>query len=195
MARATYERGAKVRRWERKLDDPSAALKQIGALMVAESQAAFREQRFAEKAWDARAPVNVFGIIADFHQGRTKPPQRRFERRPALVDTGRLRSSISFQLRSPKVVEVGTNLDYAAAHQFGGKVKSKPLTRKVRRALWRWLRNEESSLRKRLGWLLNRKFEGKEIEAEVPARPFVGITKQTIEDVREVVGVTIMEAR
>ena len=81
------------------LDNPQAALKQIGILMVAESQRAFKAQQFGAKKWDQRAPVNVFGIIADFTAGKTKPPNRRFDQRPALRDTGRLSSSIAYQVK------------------------------------------------------------------------------------------------
>jgi hypothetical protein len=78
--------------------------------MVAESQQSFRDQRFGSDAWEPRAPVNVFAIIADFHAGKKSPPQRRFESRPALRDTGRLAQSISWKLVGTDVVEVGSNL-------------------------------------------------------------------------------------
>ena len=100
--RVTFKKGAKVGRIEKNLDNPKAALEQIGVLMVAESQRAFKEQQFGAKKWDQRAPVNVFGIIADFHiGGRAKPPERRFDRRPALIDTGAngLLGSIAHQVK------------------------------------------------------------------------------------------------
>lgn len=79
-----FEKGAKIERIESKLANPEVALRQVGALMVAESQRAFRDQKFGEKAWDARkGKINVFGIIADFYEGKKSPPARRFESRPA----------------------------------------------------------------------------------------------------------------
>ena len=42
-----------------------------------------------------------------------------------LVDTGRLRSSITYFADSEQV-EIGTNVEYAAVHQFGGKVNARP---------------------------------------------------------------------
>jgi phage gpG-like protein len=195
MARATFRRGAKVDRWLRNLESPAAALKKIGALMAAESQAAFRNQSFGDKPWAPRSDVNVFGIIADFAQGRRQPPQRRFEKRPALQDTGRLAASITFRMVDPKTVEVGSNLPYAGVHHRGGKVESQPISERVRKGLWKWLKKQDKGLKRRLGWILNRKFAGKTLTMEVPARPIVGITKQTIADVREAVGVSIMEAR
>lgn len=202
MVRVTFDRGDKVRRWERGLANPKNALKQIGAMMVAESQQAFKAQRFGNVEWEPRAPVNVFGIIADFHQGRRKPVARRFERRPALRDTGQLARSIAFHVAG-NVVEVGSNLPYAALHHHGSppQAESKPLTAKVRRALWRWLKAEEPDgpgpLTKRLGWLLNRHAfpDGTTLKMDVPRRPIVGITRQTRKDIFETIGVRIMEVR
>jgi phage gpG-like protein len=190
----TFKPGAKIARWERNLENPSAALKAIGALMVAESQGAFKAQRFGGDVWRARGPVNVFGIIADFHAGKRAPAQRRFQTRPALQDTGRLRMSIAFQV-SGDTVAVGSNLPYAAVHQEGGKSTSAPITEKVQQALWRWLKKQGSDLKAKLGFLLNKKYTGQTLEMTVPKRPFVGITRQTLRDVKEAVGVHIMEVR
>lgn len=195
MARATFKKGAKLRRWEKNFDDPRRALKQIGALAVSESQLAFRDQKFDGEAWPPRSDVNVFGIIADFAQGRRSPPARRFQRRPALRDTGRLAASVSFRIVGSKVVEIGSNLSYAAKHQAGGETESETITKKVRRLLWLWLRNRGVELRRRLGWLLNRKFLDQRIKGEVPQRRFVGITRTLRRDAVRVVGVEIMEAR
>lgn len=194
MARVTFSKGAKVARIEQKLENPADALKQIGALMVAESQRAFKKQSHGGKPWEPRAPVNVFGIIADFHAGRQKPPQRRFERRPALRDTGRLSASINFRV-SGKTVEVGSNLPYAHVHNQGGEVESKPINSEVRSALYDWLKTQKLAMRRRLGWLLNKKFRDQKLKMNVPARRFVAITKRTRETVRRAVGVEIMEIK
>ncbi len=195
MARATFKKGAKVKRWEKNLDNPQAALKQIGALMTAESQRAFKDQKFGKEPWQPRGQVNVFGIIADFHAGKRTPPARRFETRPALRDTGRLSASIAFKLLGSKVVEVGSNLPYAGVHHTGGEVESEPITESVQRLLGNWLKNKGSEFKNRLGVLLNKKLRGTTLKMDVPERPIVGITKQTLKDVQEAVGVKIMEAK
>ena len=195
MARATFKKGAKVKRWEKNLDNPQAALKQIGALMTAESQRAFKDQKFGKEPWQPRGQVNVFGIIADFHAGKRTPPARRFETRPALRDTGRLSASIAFKLLGSKVVEVGSNLPYAGVHHTGGEVESEPITESVQRLLGNWLKNKGSEFKSRLGFLLNKKLRGTTLKMDVPERPIVGITKQTLKDVQEAVGVKIMEAK
>lgn len=198
MGRVTFKKGAKVERWERNLDNPKKALKVIGQLMVSESQKAFREQKFGKEAWEPRAPINVYGIIADFAAGKAKPPARRFEPRPALVDTGRLKgpTGIAAKTIGTKIVEVGSNLPYAGVLHHGGKIESETITEKVQMALGKWLlKVEDDAIFDRLGFLLNKSWRGKKLEGKVPARPFVGITKRTIVDVRQAVGREIMEVR
>lgn len=192
MTRATFDKGAKMERWEKNLENPRGALKQIGVLVTAESQRAFRDQQHGRDKWAPRSDVNVFGIIADFSKGST-PPARRFERRPALRDTGRLSASIAYKVLGVKAVEIGTNLPYAGVQQYGGTVESEKITEALQRALWKWLKPKSADLKARLGWLLNKKYRGETLKMEVPARPFVGITKDTREDVREVLGREIME--
>lgn len=194
MTKATFQKGAQIERWEKNLENPRRALKQIGAIVVAESQRSFREQQHGRDKWESRAPVNVYGIIADFSKGGT-PPARRFERRPVLRDTGRLSSSLSFKVQGRTTVEAGSNIPYAGTMQHGGEIESETITGTMRRAIWKWLKPKDKGLKSSLGWLLNKKFKGKTLKGEVPARPFVGLTKDTFEDVREVVGVEIMEVR
>jgi len=191
--RVAFDEGDRIRRFGKNLDDPKVALKQIGAMMVAESQLAFKAQKLGKEKWDARAPINVYGIISDFHGGKSKPPERRFERRPALRDTGRLAASIAFNVISKTTVEVGSNLPYAGVHQEGGPIESKPITKAVQEKLGDWLKGNGSAYKKALGFLLNRKLTGETRKGKVVARPFVGVTKQTIEDVLEIVGVKILE--
>ena len=47
-----------------------------------------------------------------------------------LIDTGRLRDSITHRA-SNDAVEVGTNVIYAAIHQFGGRIEAKKKNRKA----------------------------------------------------------------
>lgn len=187
------KKGRKIQRWVKALDNPQKALKQVGIMMVAESQRAFVEQKFGGQPWRERAVPNVMGIIADFAAGRTKPKSRRFDARPALMDTGSLAKSISYRIVSADTVEVGTNLPYAPTLHSGGKVQSEPVTKKMQDAIWKWLKGEDRELRRSLGWLLNKKFTGKRIEAEVPKRRMVGVTKQTKQDIRQIVKVAIFE--
>lgn len=194
MPRVTFTRGEKFERVMKDLIDPGVALKQIGILLVAESQRAFKMQQHGDKPWDARAPVNIFGIISDFAQGKAKPAARRFETRPALRDTGRLASSIAFQVTG-NTVEWGTTVEYAAVHQHGGETKSEKMTGTVRRKLWKWLKRQDTEMKRRVGWVLNAKFRDESITQNVPARPFLGITPATRKAVAKMIGVEIMETK
>lgn len=188
-----YDEGAKIRRWRVNLESPTKVLEQIGEMMVSESQRAFKKQRFGRDRWKRRAPINVYGIIADFAaKGRRAPPARRFETRPALVDTGRLRGSIAKEV-SGQTVTVGSNLPYAAVLHSGGPISSKKITPEVQKKLGKWLKGKGSKFKTALGWLLNKKWTNKKLEGEVDARPFVGLTKQTRADIKTLVGVHVME--
>ena len=88
-------------------------------------------------------------------------------------------------------VEVGSKLSYAGILHHGGPIKSDPIG-PIREALSEWLSGAGKSARKQLGFLFADKFRGG-LKGKVEARPFVGVTKQTLDDVEEVIGVTIME--
>lgn len=122
----------------------------LGALAAARAQRAFRLQR-GRKPWAPRMTPNVPGIVRDLNLGR-EPSPRRWRGRPALVDTGRLRSSITWRVGAREVV-VGTNLPYAATQNEGGisTVQLDPfgvatLAQKIRR----------NRRLKPLGWLFRR---------------------------------------
>lgn len=171
-----FETGAKIKRMAQKLKDPKQALNIIGLMMVAESQRAFKDQAWEGKAWLPRGKVNTFGIINDLSLGRSIP-KRRFDQRPALMDTGLLMKSISHRVRGT-YVEVGTKVKYAQAHQKGGATRSETVTKSVQKQLWAWLQKKANKKwQPNLGWLLNRKLSGKKIDGRVPARPFLGLTK------------------
>jgi phage gpG-like protein len=182
-----YKNAAMIR-FERAFSDPVPALRAIGAAMVAESQDAFQQQKFGEEEWEPRAAPNVMGIIADFALGRKEPLARRFERRPALMDTGRLRQSIAFRVTDNKALEVGTTLDYASALHYGGEVESEIITQEMQESLWDWLSKSGAAHKKQLGFLLNKKQVGKPITTTVPARTLVGVSDQTVDDIREIIG-------
>lgn len=187
--------GDKIRRIEENLRNPRAALTQIGAIVLAEAQDAFKQQAWNGKAWKPRKVPNVFGIISDFYEGKTEPPARRFVDRPALRDTNRLASTLSWAVKNETTVEIGSNLPYASAHQFGKQVESKPITADVQSRLYEWLKKKGAQWKSKLGFLLNKKYRGQKLTTTVPKRQFVGLTKQTREDIYETIGVKIYEVK
>lgn len=195
MVRAQFERGAKIRRMEKNLVRPTTALRQIGAIMVSESQRSFKSQGLQGDRWQGRSVPNVFGIISDFTNGAAAPPARRFQDRPALRDTGRLSGSISFQLVGDTSVDVGTNLPYAQVHQTGGEIESETITSDVQSRLSKWLKGRGKGWKDSLGWLLGARWTGEKLKSRVPERKFLGITRETEQAVQRLVGVSITEAR
>ena len=73
----------------------------LGALALAYAQQAFDRQALGAEQWAARYPkqqgakVNVAGVVADFLEGKKNPPDRRFQDRPAGIDKGLLRRSLT----------------------------------------------------------------------------------------------------
>lgn len=83
-----------------------------------------------------------------------------------LSDTGRLRKSIDYAA-TPSKVMVGSNADYARIHQMGGTVK--PKGKKA---------------------LKFKGLDGKDVfvkQVDIPARPYIGVSKQDMDEVRETI--------
>lgn len=85
-----------------------------------------------------------------------------------LTDTARLRQSITFRA-GPSSAEVGTNVRYAAVHQFGATIRAKTAKGLVFRVG-----------RTRSGW---RRMQ----QVTIPARPFLGLDAQDIAEMDAIV--------
>jgi len=83
-------------------------LKAIGAYMLGSVEKNFQEQGRPKK-WE--------GLKASTIAGRRKGKGRGGPK--ILIDTGRLKNSISFRLVTSPGVEIGTNVKYAARQHFG----------------------------------------------------------------------------
>lgn len=168
-------------RFRRRLEDPRPALRRIGALMLAESQRSFRDQSYGGERWPARYEgqeepfINVAGALSDVVRGRTIR-DRRFDRRPALIDTGTLRGSLTFALRGDKAVSVGSTVPYASKHLFG-LASSQAVTNVARRTLVKEYRRfkrgggERFEAFKKLGFL----HTVRTLETNIQQRPFIGL--------------------
>ena len=90
-------------------------------------------------------------------------------RKKLLKDTGTLRNSIKAKADN-KMATLGTNLEYASTHQFGAKnrrIKAKNC--KV--------------LKFRIG---NKCISAKEVVVNIPARPFLGISEEDKQDIKDI---------
>ena len=157
----------------RRFEDKRPILTALGLVLLNKSQNAFKKQRFGKSRWRARSVPNVAGIISDLNRG-ANPPARRFQGRPALVDTGRLRNSIAMKVGTDGV-EVGTKVKYAADHEQGKTITIR-LTKAGKTNLSRLLA-KKTSLRKSLGFL----FKKSTIKVKLPKRQIVGADQDDID--------------
>ncbi len=107
-----------------RIEDVRPALKRMGAIMLATSQKAFADQAYGPERWPERYEgqpdpfISVAGALSDLKRDQ-KIKDRRFDRRPALVDTGILRNSLTFGVKGKRSVSVGTTDPKAPKHLFG----------------------------------------------------------------------------
>lgn len=180
-----------------KLENLNGTLKQIGALMVAESQRSFLIQRFGVFRWPERYPgqpdphVNIAGVISDLNRGAGVKSRRTGSRRPALKDTGVLSNSIKDRIASKDTVEVGTIVEYAAVHLHGG-VSRQPTPESTKKGIRKWLAkkgNDVFAPKFRKVLLPN----STSWDTEVEKRTFLGVTKRLENNIRKLVEAGIGE--
>ena len=180
-------------------EDPERTLKQVGTLLSSAAQKAFKDQKFGNAQWEPRYPnqsepfVNIAGAIQDLSKGPNIKP-RRFERRPALRDTGNLVNSLdanrSVSIKGQHTVEVGTTVPYASAMMFGGETQQtitdamRTNFRKLQKRAFRSLGKADTfekirSTAGKIGALekLGRILERDTLVTQVVARPFLGVTE------------------
>lgn len=181
-------------------------LKGAGGLALAQAQKAFKEQGLEDRRWPERYPkqkepfVNVAGVVADFLEGRKRPPDRRFDRRPAGIDTQETLRSLtpgkSMQMDGQAVV-VGTPFKKKGSRiQFGGKGRQ-PVNKQVKDLLGEHLKKARKRVKSgykkstpatkqdaglaKLGWLMNK--NTKELVTNVVPRPYLGLTRDLTEKI------------
>jgi len=178
-----------VERLQARLAKPEVLLKRISRVVVASAKAAFVDQKLGEKVWAERYPVqeepwiNIAGAVSDWTKGG-KVKERRFDKRPAVIDTRLLQRSMAAQ-GAVKVnetsVEVGTVVSYAKHHQFGIPSKQ-PITETTRQGLTAFLKTARGKpFRAKLGFI----YQDQELTTNVGERPFLGLTDQSRKDLLE----------
>lgn len=109
-----------------------------------------------------------------------------------LQDTGRLAASISAKSTNTEAI-VGTNVEYAAIHQFGGSIKQG-----ARSNLYTQNRRKRNTKKGRRGQFAKGTTGGKgytygERNIKIPARPFLGITDSGMETIKKLTGEYLIE--
>lgn len=99
----------------------------------------------------------------------TKSIRAKAEGGVTLTDTGILKNSIRYRTKGDGVA-VGTDVVYANAHQYGheGTIKAKT----------------SRGLRFKIG---NRWINKREVKINIPARPFLGISEDDLQEVNDIV--------
>jgi len=128
----------------------------------------------------------VKSIQENFESGRSpegapwKPSKRALrEHGKTLVDTRRLEGSVSFQA-SPDKVEVGTNVEYAAIHQFGGEIH---LPEYIRTLRFKVNKDGKSRFAKRHSANFEQDVRIGKRTITMPARPFLGVAEADWEEI------------
>ncbi len=164
------EEGAQLRALRAAFDDSRAILTGVGALLVKESQRAFREERMGNVRWKTRGETGMTpnwpGILADFAAGKSSPPDRRFQDRPVLSDTGHGRRSFSWRIVNQDTVEAGSMLGYLGALHAGEPTMTVPITAALQQRMWEWMKKIRASAKRAPGRVERAKGEGKEAHAK-----------------------------
>ncbi len=170
--------------------DVSRILKVVGEMAVSDAQSNFDKQSFDGKPWDRRYPnqtpfrISVAGAVSDLASGPSVK-SRRFQARPAGLDTGQLRASISSKKVGPKSIEVGSALEYAARVNEGG-TSFLPVTSTVKKNLKAWLRRNKK-FQPFIGYV----FRLDALRTNVAPRQFIGKTPRLEKDIAKLVELVI----
>lgn len=175
---AELEQGDVVRGLKILTATPGPLLERIGVVLLAQAQRAFTEQgKGPNLRWPERMNPNIAGVLRDLDSGGAVRP-RRFQGRPALIDTGELRRSLKFVVRG-RSVEVVSTVPYANTMQQGG-----PSTIEITDAMRRnapEAMNRYEALREVLPKVLRKKT----LTINVRPRPFLLITDQDLQELSE----------
>lgn len=110
--------------------------------------------------------------------------RKKYHKDKILTLRGYLRSSIRYRVTGAHSVEVGTNIKYAAIHQFGGSIEHNAQSRRVRfrsvagRVLFAGKRHKKATER----WVTRGAYQ-----AEIKARPFLGVSAADEKEIQDIV--------
>ncbi len=170
------------------LENAQDILKIIAADAQAKADKAFLDQKRGKFNWPPRRVPNISGALADLASGQ-RIKSRRFDKAPALVDTGRLRASISAEPDSQgkTAIKFGSDVSYANIHQQGGasqQIITDDMRNRVKGkdAYSNLGAGQKQEMRARLTALVGSQLVK---TTNVPARPFFLFTDQDKEEIIE----------
>lgn len=181
MLEVSLDEGSTVRALSAVIGQSDAVPRALGAIMLAQAQRKFDQQGSSESRWPPRAVPNLAGILSDLNAGRT-PPARRFDDRPALVDTGTLRRSLAVEvvrLGTTVEIRVGTNVPYADDLQRGA-TREIPITADARARVPEVMRRHPEHAER-----LARLLKGETLKIQIPPRAFLDVTDEDADELEE----------
>lgn len=196
---------AEIDRLNQRLDKgPTALLKSFGVILARESKDAFTKQAFGETKWKPRYPnqsgakLNIAGALMDLGKG-PKIKERRFQDRPAVMDTGMLKNSIASTSGKENAgeffVKCGSMQPYANKQHQGGvsKIRITEAMRVNFAEVWDRFKAGKVGGKKgtigstvalrRIAFLRNSNVT--EYSVKIVPRPFIGITAQALKDIEQ----------
>ncbi len=149
---------AAFKRLRKRMKDLSPVMDEIGASLEHTTKRRFEtETAPSGEPWKPSMPSYDRGGSGVHPKGGGHT-----DRGQTLTDTGRLRASFTRQASEDEVI-VGTNVVYAAIHQFGGKTRPHVIRPRRKKALfWPGLNHPVKKVQ--------------HPGSKVPARPFLGIS-------------------
>ncbi len=176
----------------RALEFPEPILHAIGRVAVGHMKENFRRQGLGSSfPWPARYPsqkapkFNLAGAVEDLSTGGTVKG-RRFQDRPAGIDTGALRDSITYEIDGDEAVVIGVSpalAERADRVQFGG-TSVQALDRSVKEKLARFAR---SSRGKPVADKIEPLLQRDELSTELVPRPFIGWDPELVHLINETI--------
>lgn len=181
--KATIERtpGSFFHTIEALIENKKALYTEIGIDAVAYCKESFTLQRLGNRQWKRPSNPNLAGIWSDAENNRSSP-SRRFADRNALIDTGRLRSSITYSVQNDGIV-IGTNVPYARLQHKGGVSVLKKSNANFDQNIDKIIRSNRSKLSEKNAHRIYALKSLTQLSIKVPARPFLGYTKQRLEKI------------
>jgi len=117
--------------------------------------------------------------------------RKKYNQDKILTLRGYLRSQIHYQVIDDKTVEIGSNMKYAAIHQFGGEVDipSRPAKVRYRSKAGRVL----FAGKKHSKGVTERQVTIPAHTIKMPARPFLGISQADDKEIRDIIREWVVE--
>lgn len=162
-----------LRRLTQATTDLTPALKRIGEHLVG----SIKGDRFESETAPDGTPW------APLKPATLKRKQRQKRILKTLQERGSLRRSIIYQV-SANQLQVGTNLEYAAIHQFGGTI---PQAARSTEQEFKISKDGKSRFAKRGKGNFAQRITRGASTTEIPARPFLGVSRRDAAAIQEIV--------